>query len=617
MINAIATVSLSGTLEDKLLAAAGAGFAGVEIFDTDFLASPLSAREVRALLDELGLDCVLYQPLRDFEGLPDPHRARAFARARQKFEVMRELRCDRILLCSSCSPLASPDRARIVADFRELADVAAEYGVTVGYEALAWGLHVYDHRQVWEIVREVDHPNFGILLDSFHSLARGIPSESIRQITPDKLVFVQLADAPLLDMGHLYWSRHFRNLPGQGNFDLTGYVAEILRIGYNGPLSLEIFNDRFRANSAPMVARDGVRALDALRDAAFRAIGRPATMPARAAIDRIEFVEFAVLDGDRAELTAMLHAAGFACVGRHRSKAVELWRNGAANFVLNFAEEGFAAAYGLTHGTAICAIGLVVADGAATMARADALGIERQASDLPAMPALRGVAGSLVYVLDREAARTIWADEFVLEPAADLLRDVVAIDHLAAAVSNDEFLSWQLYWRALFDVDVQTPQDVIDPNGLVQSQAVQNKSGTFRLTLNSTDAREALSSRFLSQSFGAGFQHLALRVRDLASAAGLRETRGMERLPVPANYQDDVAARFGLDPTASAELRDHDLLIDEDGAGRRYRQFYSRAFHRTFFFEFVERDGYEGYGAPNAQIRLAAQSRFRPATSAN
>jgi 4-hydroxyphenylpyruvate dioxygenase len=614
MTNAIATVSLSGTLEDKLRAAAGAGFVGVEIFDTDFLASPLSAREVRTLLDELGLDCVLYQPIRDFEGMPEPHRARAFARARQKFAVMQELRCDRVLLCSNCSPLSVGDRARIVADLRQLGEVAAEYGITVGYEALAWGLHVNDHREVWEIVCQVDHTNIGILLDSFHSLARGIPNESIRQITADKLVFVQLADAPRLDMGHLYWSRHFRNLPGQGNFDLTGYVAEILRIGYSGPLSLEIFNDRFRANSAPMVARDGVRALDALRDAAFRAIGRSATMPARAAIDRIEFVEFAVQEEDRADLAAMLHAAGFACIGHHRSKAVELWRNGAANFVLNFAEEGFAAAYRVTHGTAICAIGLVVADGMAAMARADALGIERQASDLPAMPALRGVAGSLVYILDREAAGTIWADEFALEASADLLDDVIAIDHLAAVVSNDEFLSWQLYWRALFDVEVQTPQDVIDPNGLVQSQAVQNRSGTFRLTLNSTDAREALSSRFLTHSFGAGFQHLALRVADLPAAAALREARGLERLPVPANYQDDVAARFALDPVASAELRGHDLMIDEDAAGRRYRQFYSRAFHRTFFFEFVERDGYQGYGAPNAQIRLAAQSRFRPAS---
>ncbi len=614
-INAIATVSISGTLEDKLRAAAAAGFRAVEIFDTDFVASALSAAEVKALLDELGLACVLYQPLRDFEGMPEPYRARAFARARQKFEVMRALDCNRLLLCSNTSPLADGDRDRIVADFRELGELAAEYGIIVGYEALAWGRHVDDHRVVWEIVQAVDHPNIGILLDSFHSLARGIPSESIRAIDPAKLVFVQLADAPLLDMDYLYWSRHFRNLPGQGGLDLTSYVAEILRIGYDGPLSLEIFNDRFRANSAEMVARDGLRSLDALRDAAARKLGRTPAMPARATIERVEFVEFAVAETDRDDLAAMLRSAGFDRVGAHRTKQVELWRAGAANFVLNFEGDGFAGAYRTAHGTAICAIGLVVTDGAATIARARALGLTEHPSDMPAMPALRGVAGSLVYVIDAEAAKTLWQDEFVMDaasPRGDAV-DVVAIDHLAATVHNDEFLSWQLYWRALFDVQVQTPQDVIDPNGLVQSQAIQSRNGAFRITLNSTDARNALSARFLDQSFGAGFQHIALAVPDLAAAAATLAGRGLERLPIPANYHDDVAARFGLGTEEEAAMRRYGILIDEEGAGRRYYQLYSRAFLRTFFFEYVERCGYDGYGAPNATIRLTAQNRFRPA----
>ncbi|GGE73967.1 bifunctional sugar phosphate isomerase/epimerase/4-hydroxyphenylpyruvate dioxygenase family protein [Sphingomonas prati] len=615
MMNAIATVSLSGTLEDKLRAAAAAGFGGVEIFDTDFLASAMTTAEVKALLDELGLACVLYQPFRDLEGMPEPYRARAFTRIAQKFGVMRELGCDRILLCSNCSPHALPDRDRIVADLRELGDLADAHRITVGYEALAWGRHVNDHRVAWEIVDAVDHPRIGILLDSFHSLSRGIPSVSIRAIRPEKLVFVQLADAPLLDMGHLYWSRHFRCLPGQGGMDLTDYVAEILRLGYDGPLSLEIFNDRFRANSAAMVARDGVRSLDALRDGARRAIGEAPAMPARAQIERIAFVEVAVAPDDRDPITAMLQSAGFACAGRHRSKAVEHWRCGSADMVLNYEEGGFAAAYRTTHGTAICAMGLVVADGAATMARADALGVARHVSDIRTMPALRGVAGTLVYVLDVEAARTIWIDEFDavddrVAAAPDI--GVTAFDHLAATVPNDEFLSWQLYWRALFDVHGAGAQDVIDPNGLVQSQAIQNASGSFRITLNSTDARDALSARFLSQSFGAGFQHVAMRVRDMDVAAQALADHGLARLPVPQNYHDDAVDRFGLDPAAVAAMRDHDMLLDEEGPGARFRQIYSRAFAKTFFFEYVERTGgYDGYGAPNAPIRLAAQNRFR------
>ncbi|WP_174279217.1 bifunctional sugar phosphate isomerase/epimerase/4-hydroxyphenylpyruvate dioxygenase family protein [Sphingomonas bacterium] len=615
MTNAIATVSLSGTLGDKLRAAAEAGYGGVEIFDTDFLASAMTPHEVRALLDELGLQCLLYQPFRDLEGMPEPWRSRAFARIEQKFAVMRELGCSRILLCSNCSPLASPDRDRIVVDLRDLGELAARYGITVGYEALAWGVHVNDHRVAWEIVRAVDHPNIGIILDSFHSLARGVPSTSIREIDPARIVFVQLADAPLLDMGHLYWSRHFRSLPGQGGLALTEYVAEILRLGYAGPLSLEIFNDRFRASSALLVARDGVRSLDALRDAAHRAIGAAPSMPARARIERIAFVEFAAETADRQALEGMLRSAGFRLVGRHQAKAVEHWRNGGADFVLNYEETGFAAAYRTLHGTAICAIGLVVADGPAAMARADALGFVREVSDVPAMPALRGVAGTLVYVLDRVAAPRIWADEFIPVGDAEAASvGVTGIDHLAATVLNDEFLSWQLYWRALFEVEVAGAQDVIDPNGLVQSQAIQNATGSFRFTLNGTDAREALSARFLRQSFGAGFQHVALGVEDMDVAAPALAALGIEQLPVPANYQDDAVVRFGLDPAAAALLRDHDLMIDEEGLGR-FRQLYSRAFHKTFFFEFVERSGgYDGYGGPNAPIRLAAQSRFRAPT---
>jgi 4-hydroxyphenylpyruvate dioxygenase len=615
MIDAIATVSLSGALEDKLRAAAAAGFRAVEIFDTDFLGSNLTGQQVRALLDELGLACVLYQPFRDLEGMPEPQRTRAFQRIEQKFRVMQVLGCDRILLCTNCSPLASPDEDRIVADLRALGDLAARYGITVGYEALAWARHIFDHRDAWRIVQKADHPNIGILLDSFHSLSRNIPVESLREIDPAKIVFVQLADAPILSMDLLYWSRHFRNLPGQGGFDLTGYVGELFRVGYEGPLSLEIFNDRFRANSARMVAQDGLRSLTAVRDAAARAIGAPTTMPPPAAITRVEFVEFAVDEADRAALEDKLRSAGFAPAGSHREKAVDLWRAGPVSFVLNMEQEGFAAAYRTAHGTSICAIGLAVADPAATIVRARALGIAGHDSDIPAMPALRGVAGSLVYILDAKDTGAVWDAEFDRVDAAEAGPDVgiTGIDHLAAVVHNDEFLSWQLYWRSLFDVRVQQAQDVIDPNGLVQSQAIQNPAGSFRLTLNSTDAREALSARFLSHSFGAGFQHVALAVRDMAHAAEALDARGLARLPVPENYQDDAEVRFALSPDASAANRRLDVMLDEDAGGGRYAQLYSRAFERTFFFEYVERQDYDGYGAPNAPIRLAAQSRFRPA----
>jgi sugar phosphate isomerase/epimerase len=244
MQTSIATVSVSGTLESKLRAIAQAGFHGVEIFENDLLTATMSTREVRELLSYLGLACTMFQPFRDFEGMPDALRPRVFERIERKFDLMQELGTDLLLVCSNVSTAAIGDRSRIVADFRELGERAARRGLRVGYEALAWGRHVYDHREAWSIVHEVDHPAIGLILDSFHSLARAVPVESLREIDPARIFIVQLADAPVLQMDYLSWSRHFRNMPGQGELPLVDYVAALLERGYKGPLSRRIGIER-------------------------------------------------------------------------------------------------------------------------------------------------------------------------------------------------------------------------------------------------------------------------------------------------------------------------------------------------------------------------------------
>ena len=615
MGDAIATVCLSGRLDEKLRAAARAGFDTVEIFEPDFTASPLTPREVRDLLGDLGLTCALWQPFRDFEGMPDELRQLQLDRAERKFDLMGEIGTDRILVCSNTSPAALGDRARIVADFAELGTRAAARGITIGYEALAWGRHVADHRDVWEIVQAVDHPNVGIILDSYHSLVRGIPSDSIAGIDPAKIVFVQLADAPVLDMNYLYLSRHFRNMPGQGGLPIANYVAAILRTGYDGPLSLEIFNDRFRAGSADMVAEDGARALRYVRDAAERRLTRPTAMPAAGPVCGAEFVEIAATREDAARLGTMFAAMGFAETGRHRSKAVTRWSQGGVNLVVNSEDEGFAASYRHVHGSAICAIGLRVPDTAAAMARGAALGVASFEQDPGAgnlaVPALRGVGGSLLYLLSDNGAPGVWEHEFVATGETATGAGLKRIDHLAASVHADEFLSWKLYWRALFDLAEQEAQDVIDPSGLVQSQAIEAADGRFRVTLNSSDAHRTLSARFLTHAFGAGFQHVAMTTTDIFATAEAFRANGAPRLDIPRNYYDDLGARFGLDESLLARMEALGLLYDADAAGGRYWQLYTRAFDKRFFFEVVQRDGYRGYGAPNAPIRLAAQSRFR------
>ncbi len=625
MKTSIATVSISGALDAKLRAIADAGFAGAEIFENDLLSTHLSAREIAALMGELGLACTMFQPFRDLEGLPDAQRARAFDRLERKFDVMAELGTDLLLVCSSCSPLADGDRGRMLADLAEAGERAAARGMRIGYEALAWGRHVNDHRDAWALVRDVDHPALGLVLDSFHSLARKIPSSSIGDIRADKLFIVQVADAPVLDMDHLSWSRHFRCMPGQGEFPLDDWAEAIRKIGYQGYWSLEIFNDRFRAGSASGVALDGYRSLRLLEGGIARpssAAASPGTaLPPRAIPAGVEFIEFAASHEEADALGAMLRPLGFRPTARHRNKDVTRWAQGQINLVINCEPEGLAHSFDIVHGASVCAIGLAVADVPGALARADALRVPRfeQAigPDEWPIPSLRGVGGSLLYLVDAATRDAMWAHEFPhpLE-AADPAPKLTGIDHVAQTMQFEEFLSWLLFYVSMFDL-TKTPQlEIADPMGLVQSQAVESADRSVRFTLNGSLAHQSLTSRFVQNYFGAGVQHIAFACTDIFAAADAAIAAGLPRLEIPRNYYDDLEARWALAPDLIEAMAARDILYDRtvepDGTETEYFQLYSRAFARRVFFELVERRGYAGYGAVNAPIRLAAQARHKP-----
>ncbi|MDP9096562.1 MAG: sugar phosphate isomerase/epimerase and 4-hydroxyphenylpyruvate domain-containing protein, partial [Pseudomonadota bacterium] len=333
----IATVALSGTLADKLEAAALVGFDGVEIMEADLLGFDGTTTDLRTMAEDLGIGLDLYQPFRDFEAMPDPQRARNMDRAERKFDVMQELGIELVLVCSNTQPTTLDDDARAVADLREMAERAARRGLRVGFEALSWGKHIRRWKHAWQIVETADHPSLGLIVDSFHTLALGDDPAGIADLPGERIFFVQLADAPQRDMDVLSWSRHFRSFPGQGDLDVQGFLRAVLASGYAGPLSLEVFNDHFRSAPSRMIARDGLRSL-ILAEADATGQG----LPAPVTIDGIEFLEFAVDPVAREALTDWLRPLGFKLAGRHRTKDVELYRQGRINFVLN-AEQDSAA----------------------------------------------------------------------------------------------------------------------------------------------------------------------------------------------------------------------------------------------------------------------------------
>jgi 4-hydroxyphenylpyruvate dioxygenase len=261
MLRSIATVSVSGTLVEKLKAISRAGFDGVEIFENDLLYFDGSPADVKRICADLGLKIMLFQPFRDFEGVSAERLARNLERARRKFELMHELGTDRVLVCSNASADSIGGDALIVDQLGQFAELARAEGVMAGYEALAWGRHVNSYKHAWRLVDTLNHSNLGLILDSFHTLSIGDSVDEIARIPADRITFVQIADAPKMAMDVLEWSRHYRCFPGQGDLDVTGFTRQVLASGYAGPLSLEIFNDGFRAAPNAATAVDGYRSL--------------------------------------------------------------------------------------------------------------------------------------------------------------------------------------------------------------------------------------------------------------------------------------------------------------------------------------------------------------------
>lgn len=615
MRRSIATVSLSGSLADKLTAAGAAGFDGIEIFENDLVCSGMSPEEVRARAADLGLTIELYQPFRDFEAVPPAMLADGLRRAEHKFAVMRRLGATRLLVCSNVSPAAVDDDALAAEQLNLLAERAAEHGIQVAYEALAWGRHVNDYRHAWRIVRAADHPNLGLCLDSFHILARDADPYPIETIPGEKIFFLQLADAPSLPMDVLYWSRHYRCFPGQGDLDVAGLVAHVLRTGYSGPLSLEVFNDIFRQAAAMRTAQDALRSLIALEEqVALRLGDSPAsaglTVPPPPVIPRgFAFAELAApgIGSNSGPLGELLKALGFVRRGTHARKPVELWEQGRARILLN------AGSPESEDGPVLSAIGLESPDPQASVERAEALLSPvlprmRDPRDAPLDAVAAPDGTELFFCRTGRADHPSWTDDFALDPQdpADAEGEITHIDHVALAQPWHHFDEASLFYRSVLGLRPHESLELPDPYGLLRSRAVSTEDGEVRIALNVAYVGAH------DQTPDVARQHVALASRDIVATARRLRAAGIAPLAVPDNYYDDLAARHDLDQARLRRLRELGLLYDRDEHGE-FLHLYTVTTGRVFF-EIVQRlEGYRGYGAVNTPVRLAAQrTRSRP-----
>jgi sugar phosphate isomerase/epimerase/4-hydroxyphenylpyruvate dioxygenase-like putative hemolysin len=590
----IATVCLSGTLEDKLSAAAAAGFHSIEIFEHDLVASPWSPSRVRQECAHLDLSIDLYQPFRDFEAVPPDLFAANLRRAGRKFDVLEQLGADTLLVCSTVSPDSVDDDDLAAEQLHLLADRAAARGLRIAYEALAWGRFVNTYQRAWRIVRRADHPALGLCLDSFHVLSRGDEPAGIRVIPGEKIFHLQLADAPRLAMDVLEWSRHHRSFPGQGSFDLTGFVGHVLATGYAGPLSLEVFNDVYRQTDPWHAAIDAMRSLLALQES-LAVTGLP---PAPRLGGHV-FTELAVDDVSGPAVAHTLTGLGFTHTGQHRSKSVQLWQQGEARILLNHGSQRTVAP-----GTAtISALGLESSDPAGSARRAERLLApvlpRTRQPDEADLASVAAPDGTEIFFCRTED----WPDDFVPTGNPTTPALLTGTDHVSRTESVDDFDQTSLFYRSVLGLQPGHTVELTAPFGLIRSRAASDPGQHVRITLNTAPLRRGDWAPAVPNP-----QHVAFATDDAVAVAKVARAHVLR---IPDNYYDDLDARLALPADLLATLREHFILYDRDEHGE-YLHFYTEIVGSRVFFEVVQRIGdYAGYGATNTPVRMAAHRNRR------
>ena len=376
--------------------------------------------------------------------------------------------------------------------------------------------------------------------------------------------------------------------------DLADFVSRVLAAGYTGPLSLEVFNDVFRQGDPSVTARDARRSLLVLEDEVRRRaphdrndlVHVPAAEPPRG----FGFLELQPGEGDA--VTEMLGLLGFRRRGRHRRKNVELWEQGSVRVVVNDDLAGREAR--------LAAVGVEVDDVAQASRRADALRSRRVARDQQpgeeTLSAIEAPDGTEFYFTPLSAASR-WEDEFERSDTEGSDAGLLGVDHLALVQPWQRVDEAALFFRSILGLDIDAGQDLLSETGLVRSRAVVSADRGIRLAVNVVPVHATPGSSFPN--------HVALATADIIATTATLLDRGLELLRMPDNYYDDLAARFGLSDTAVSELREHRVLFDRDSHGDFFHA-YTPAIGQVYF-EIVQRTGgYDGYGAPNASVRLAA-----------
>ena len=328
-------------------------------------------------------------------------------------------------------------------------------------------------------------------------------------------------------------------------------------------------------------------------------------------LDGFEFVEYAA--AERGILEPVFEVMGFSHIASHRSKDVDLWRQGGINFVVNYEKNSPAAYYAEEHGPSACGMAFRVKDAAKAYTRALELGA--QPIDIPAgpmelkLPAIRGIGGAILYLIDRyEEGSAIYDIDFEYLDGVDRHPEGCGfhlIDHLTHNVYRGRMSYWAEYYEKLFNFREIRYFDIKGEYTGLTSRAMTAPDGKIRIPLNEEAGGQGQIEEYLMAYNGEGIQHIAFACDDLPACWDRLKAKGLKFMtPPPDTYYDMLDERLPGHGEPIDELKPRGILLDgstENDDPRLLLQIFSETLIGPIFFEFIERKRDDGFGEGNFQ----------------
>jgi 4-hydroxyphenylpyruvate dioxygenase len=330
--------------------------------------------------------------------------------------------------------------------------------------------------------------------------------------------------------------------------------------------------------------------------------------------DGFEFVEYTA--NNTKKLAELFEKLGFVAIARHRSKDVTLYRQGDINFIVNHEPDSFARAFARVHGPSVCAFAIRVKDAPAAFKRALALGAKPHHGRVGPMelniPAIRGVGGSLIYLVDRYEDPSIYDIDFVrLEnaPATVPGAGLTYVDHLTHNVHSGRMDHWARFYERLFNFHEVRYFNIRGLKTGLRSRAMVSPCGKIRIPINEPTDRKSQVKEYLEAYHGEGIQHIAIGTADIFRTVEALTARGIRFLGVPAAYYERINERVPGHSEDIERLKRDRILIDGEPDRGLLLQIFTETVIGPVFFEIIQRKGNDGFGEGNFRALFEAMER--------